>query len=188
MRKLLFFLLLMIAVLPEVQATCSFYGGVTSEVSGYLNFGNVVIQRDAQVGSTIATAITGPYNGGNGIAGCQREAWTARWELTQWGTLSGYGNGVYNTNLPGVGLRLSFASTGRVLPYEISYPYSAGGTWLSIPGDGIKGELIKTGDITSGALTGSVLARASVVNQFYFANVTLNGIQWCGIFNRLGEL
>ncbi|HBA7704099.1 TPA: type 1 fimbrial protein [Escherichia coli] len=175
MRKLLFFLLLMIAVLPEVQATCSFYGGVTSEVSGYLNFGNVVIQRDAQVGSTIATAITGPYNGGNGIAGCQREAWTARWELTQWGTLSGYGNGVYNTNLPGVGLRLSFASTGRVLPYEISYPYSAGGTWLSIPGDGIKGELIKTGDITSGALTGSVLARASVVNQFYFANVTLNG-------------
>lgn len=75
----------------------------------------------------------------------------------------------------GVGLRLSFASTGRVLPYEISYPYSAGGTWLSIPGDGIKGELIKTGDITSGALTGSVLARASVVNQFYFANVTLNG-------------
>ncbi|HED2284989.1 fimbrial protein [Klebsiella pneumoniae] len=175
MRKLLFFLLLMIAVLPEVQATCSFYGGVTSEVSGYLNFGNVVIQRDAQVGSTIATAITGPYNGGNGIAGCQREAWTARWELTQWGTLSGYGNGVYNTNLPGVGLRLSFASTGRVLPYEISYPYSAGGTWLSIPGDGIKGELIKTGDITSGTLTGSVLARASVVNQFYFANVTLNG-------------
>ncbi|ENG2875346.1 type 1 fimbrial protein [Escherichia coli] len=175
MRKLLFFLLLMIAVLPEVQATCSFYGGVTSEVSGYLNFGNVVIQRDAQVGSTIATAITGPYNGGNGIAGCQREAWTARWELMQWGTLSGYGNGVYNTNLPGVGLRLSFASTGRVLPYEISYPYSAGGTWLSIPGDGIKGELIKTGDITSGALTGSVLARASVVNQFYFANVTLNG-------------
>ncbi|MEH5155244.1 fimbrial protein [Escherichia coli] len=175
MRKLLFFLLLMIAVLPEVQATCSFYGGVTSEVSGYLNFGNVVIQRDAQVGSTIATAITGPYNGGNGIAGCQREAWTARWELTQWGTLSGYGNGVYNTNLPGVGLRLSFASTGRVLPYEISYPYSAGSTWLSIPGDGIKGELIKTGDITSGALTGSVLARASVVNQFYFANVTLNG-------------
>ncbi|WP_430690607.1 hypothetical protein [Klebsiella quasipneumoniae] len=101
MRKILFFLWLMVAVLPEVQANCSFYGGVTSEVSGYLNFGNVVIQRDAQVGSTIATAITGPYNGGNGIAGCQREAWTARWELTQWGTLSGYGNGVYNTNLPG---------------------------------------------------------------------------------------
>ncbi|HEJ7642245.1 TPA: fimbrial protein [Klebsiella oxytoca] len=175
MRKILFFLLLMIAVLPEVQATCSFYGGVTSEVSGYLNFGNVVIQRDAQVGSTIATAITGAYNNGDGIAGCKREAWTARWELTQWGTLSGYGNGVYNTNLPGVGLRLSAASTGKTLPYETSYAYNAGGTWVSIPGDGIKGELIKTGDITSGTLTDGVLARASVVNQFYFANVTLNG-------------
>ena len=175
MRKILFFLLLMIAVLPEVQATCSFYGGVTSEVSGYLNFGNVVIQRDAQVGSTIATAITGAYNNGDGIAGCKREAWSARWELTQWGTLSGYGNGVYNTNLPGVGLRLSAASTGTTLPYETSYAYNAGGTWVSSPGDGIKGDLIKTGDITSGTLTDGVLARASVVNQFYFANVTLNG-------------
>ncbi|MGV4091001.1 fimbrial protein [Citrobacter freundii] len=175
MRKTLLFLLLLIAVLPEAQATCSFYGGVTSEVPGYLNFGNVVIQRDAPVGSVIATAVTGAYNNGNGIAGCQRESWTARWELTQWGTLSGYGDGIYNTNLPGVGLRLSAAATGKTLPYETSYPYDAQGVWVSIPGDGIKGELIKTGDITSGTLTSGVLARASVVNQFYFANVTLNG-------------
>lgn len=175
MRKTVWLLLLMIAVLPEVQATCSFYGGVTSEVPGYLNFGNVVIQRDAPVGSVIATAVTGAYNNGDGIAGCKQEAWTARWELTQWGTLSGYGNSVYNTNLPGIGLRLSAASTGKALPYETSYPYDAGGVWVSIPGDGIKGELIKTGDITSGTLTSGVLARASVVNQFYFANVTLNG-------------
>ena len=174
MRKILFFLWLIVAVLPEVQANCSFYGGVTSEVSGYLNFGNVVIQRDAQVGSTIATAVTGPYNGGNAIAGCE-EAWTARWELTQWGELSGYGQNVYNTNLPGVGLRLSTASSNKALPYDTSYPRYPGGTWVSIGGDGIKGELIKTGDITSGTLTDGVLARASVVNQFYFANVTLNG-------------
>lgn len=36
-------------------------------------------------------------------------------------------------------------------------------------------ELIKTGDITGGTLNTGMLARASVANQFYFANVTLNG-------------
>ncbi|HHD7242103.1 TPA: hypothetical protein ACNOIA_004379 [Enterobacter cloacae] len=174
MRKVICFLLLMLVVSPIARASCSFYSGVSGEVPGYLNFGNVTVQRDAPVGSVIATAVTGAYNNGNGIAGCTREAWTARWELTQWGTLSGYGNGVYNTNLPGIGLRLSTAASGKVLPYESSYPYNAGGSWASIPGDGIKGELIKTGDVTSGTLTDGMLARASVVNRFYFANVMLN--------------
>ncbi|HCB1501503.1 TPA: fimbrial protein [Klebsiella michiganensis] len=175
MRNVILFFLLLMVVSDVAMASCSFTGGVTSELAGYLNFGNVTVQRDAPVGSVLATTVTGAYNNGNAIAGCTREAWTARWELTQWGTLSGYGNGVYNTNLPGVGLRLSSASSGKPLPFESSYPYNAGGSWASIPGDGIKGELIKTGDITSGTLTNGVLARASVVNQFYFANVTLNG-------------
>lgn len=175
MKKIYCLLLLIMMASPAAQASCSFYGGATAEVPGYLNFGNVVVQRDTPVGSVLATAVTGAYNNGNGIAGCKPDAWTARWELTQWGTLSGYGNNVYNTNLPGVGLRLSAAESGKALPYETSYPYNSGGTWVSIPGDGIKGELIKTGDITSGTLTDGMLARASVVNQFYFANVTLNG-------------
>jgi len=129
----------MLVVSPIARASCSFYSGVSGEVPGYLNFGNVVVQRDTPVGSVLATTVTGAYNNGNAIAGCTREAWTARWELTQWGTLSGYGNGVYNTNLSGVGLRLSTAQSGKVLPYEASYPYNAGGSWASIPGDGIKG-------------------------------------------------
>ena len=65
-----------------------------------------------------------------------------RWELTQWGTLSGYGNGVYNTNLAGVGLRLTTAQSGKVLPYEASYPYKCRGSWASIPAM-VSGELIK---------------------------------------------
>ncbi|HGY4911163.1 TPA: fimbrial protein [Citrobacter freundii] len=175
MRNVFLFFLLLMAAPSVAMASCSFTGGVTSELAGYLSFGNVTVQRDAAVGSVIATTVTGAYNNGNAIAGCTREAWTARWELTQWTTLSGYGNGVYSTNLPGVGLRLSGSSSGKPLPYESTYPYNAGGSWASIPGDGIKGELIKTGDITGGTLNNGVLARASVVNQFYFANVTLNG-------------
>ncbi|MDT0639853.1 fimbrial protein [Citrobacter werkmanii] len=153
-----------------VQASCQFVNGVTAEIPGYISFGNIAVQRDAPVGSVIATATTGAYNGGNTIAGCT-EAWTFRQELTKWQTLSAQGNGVYNTNVPGVGIRMTSPS-GKVLPYDL--PINAN-TYVNINGDGIKAELIKTGDITGGTLDTGILARASVVNQFYIANVTLNG-------------
>lgn len=60
-----------------VQASCQFASGVTSEIAGYLNFGNVSVQRDAPVGSVIATATTGAYNGGSTIAGCSEAGLTA---------------------------------------------------------------------------------------------------------------
>lgn len=153
------------------HASCQFAGGVTSEISGYLSFGNVAVQRDAAVGSVIATATTGAYNGGNNIAGCS-EAWTYRWEVSKWGTLSALGNNIYNTNLPGVGIRLTNTANGTVIPFDHNIGPN---TYVIITGDGIKAELIKTGDITSGTLSTGVLARASVANQFYFANATLNG-------------
>lgn len=46
MRKFICFLLLMLVVSPIARASCSFYSGVSGEVPGYLNFGNVVVQRD----------------------------------------------------------------------------------------------------------------------------------------------
>ncbi|HHT5262069.1 fimbrial protein [Klebsiella michiganensis] len=154
-----------------VQASCSFASGVSGEIPGYVSFGNVAVQRDAAVGSVIATATTGAYNGGNSIAGCT-EAWTYRWELSKWGTLSTLGGNIYNTNVPGVGIRLTNSSSGKVLPYDQSV---SANTNIFIGGNGIKAELIKTGDITGGTLDTGMLARASVANQFYFANATLNG-------------
>ncbi|HCM6451799.1 TPA: fimbrial protein [Klebsiella pneumoniae] len=154
-----------------VQASCGFASGVSSEVPGYLSFGNVAVQRDVPVGSVIATATTGAYNGGNNIAGCS-EAWTYRWELSKWGTLSALGNNIYNTNLPGVGIRLTNTASGKMLPYDQS---ASANTYIFIGGNGIKAELIKTGDITGGTLDTGLLARASVANQFYFASATLNG-------------
>ncbi|HDX8833567.1 fimbrial protein [Klebsiella oxytoca] len=154
-----------------VRASCQFTNGVTAEVPGYLSFGNVAVQRDVPVGSVIATATTGAYNGGNAIAGCS-EAWTYRWELSKWGTLSTLGGNIYNTNLPGVGIRLTNTASGKELPYDQSMNSN---TYVVISSNGIKAELIKTGDITGGALSTGVLARASVANQFYLANATLNG-------------
>lgn len=157
--------------LPLVAfASCNFTGGATSEISGYVSFGNVSVQRDTPVGSVLATSTTGTYNGGQAIVGCS-DSWTYRWELSKWTSLSSQGNKVYNTNIAGVGIRLTNTASGKVLPYD----QSVGTGSIAINGDGIKAELIKTGDITGGTLTTGMLARASVVNQFYFANVTLNG-------------
>lgn len=153
------------------QASCSFASGVSGEIPGYVSFGNVAVQRDAAVGSVIATATTGAYNGGNAIAGCN-EAWTYRWELSKWGTLSALGGNIYNTNVSGVGIRLTNSSSGKVLPYDQSV---GANVFIFIGGNGIKAELIKTGDITGGTLDTGLLARASVANQFYFANATLTG-------------
>lgn len=164
-------LLVLWLVSSGALASCGFASGVSAEVSGYVSFGSVSVQRDAPVGSIIATATTGAYNGGKNIAGCS-EAWTYRWELTQWGTLSRFGNNVYGTNVSGVGIRLTNTSSGKVLPYDQS---TGGNNYIYIGGNGIKAELIKTGDITGGTLDNGVLARASVANQFYFANATLNG-------------
>ncbi|MGX9860645.1 fimbrial protein [Enterobacter hormaechei subsp. steigerwaltii] len=164
-------LLLLWLVVFNAQAVCKFANGVTAEIPGYISFGNVSVQRDAPVGSIIATATTGAYNGGNTIAGCDT-SWTFRWELSKWSTLSSQGNKVYSTNVSGVGLRMTAVVSGNVLPYDATLKAN---NYATIPGDGIKAELIKTGDITGGTLDTGVLARASVINQFYIANVTLNG-------------
>lgn len=155
------------------RASCQFYlNDVTSEVPGYLSFGDVFAQRDTPVGAVIATATTGAYLGGQAIAGCD-EPWTLRWDVTQWKHLSTLGNSVYRTNIAGVGLRLINTDLGETIPYV--QERSGERSYVVIRGDGIRGELIKTGDITGGMLEAGVLARGSVSGQFSFANVTLSG-------------
>lgn len=162
--------LLLWLVAFSAQATCKFASGLTSEVSGYVSFGNVMVQQDIPVGTVIATATTGTYDGGKSLAGCN-EAWTFRWELSKWKTLSSLGGKIYNTNVPGVGLRMKMTTApASILPYDVSMKANQ---YVYL--DGVTAELIKTGDIRSGRLDNGVLARASVVNEFYFANVTLNG-------------
>lgn len=149
------------------DASCNKKGNYVKSLS----FGNVVVQRDIPIGSTIATAFTGAYHGGNAMAGCTTP-WKYRWEMVLWSTLDNTGANVYHTNIPGVGIRLTNTAANRVLPYDQN---NNGAVYVVINGDGIKGELIKTGDISGGILTLGTLARAFVVNHFHFAEVKLSG-------------
>ncbi|MDY7536299.1 hypothetical protein RGV33_32255 [Pseudomonas sp. Bout1] len=45
-------------------ASCSFSGGVSSEVTKTVSFGKVTVQRDSPIGTVLATQSTGAYAGG----------------------------------------------------------------------------------------------------------------------------
>ncbi|WP_058911249.1 fimbrial protein [Entomohabitans teleogrylli] len=162
--------MMILLLLPAVgYARCNFVDGITSEVSVEVNFGNIIVQRDAAVGTVIGTANTGDFNNGRSIAGCD-VPWTFAWEIRQWRTLSSSGNNIYNTNIPGVGIRLVMGTSGRHLPFQIDFPA------LNYPIlSNVRVELIKTGNISGGTLTPGMLAQAVIVNQFPMANIRLTG-------------
>lgn len=135
-----------------VQAQCSYDQGVTSVVQKSLSFGNVVVTRDAAEGSVIATAETGSYNNGNSLAFCDSAAYFAV-QPTKWTTPGSSGQNVYNTNIPGVGIRLSI--NDNPIPYYLTTT-----SLMRIIIRNIKAELIKTGPVTGGVLDNGHLAIA----------------------------
>ncbi|HGY1168009.1 TPA: fimbrial protein [Citrobacter braakii] len=152
------------------QANNCNFSGNTSEESHNVNFGNIIVQRDLAVGSTIATAETGDYAVRVGCKG----SFTYRLEPTKWTTLSALGNKIYNTNIPGVGAQIVDKSWNLSAPFDSTYDYGSAGGAIG-PYRGYKVILIKTGDITGGTLETGTLARGSIVNEFYYSDVVLDG-------------
>lgn len=179
MRKPHFFqfsgLLLLLCLSPVTHAACKFVNGVTASVIRNVSFGTVTVQRDTPAGTVLSTRTTGAYNNGRTIAGCDT-SWVYQWSNSRFNTLSRLGNKIYDTNIPGIGLRLSntAASSTAYLPYETTF---SANVYVLINKDGIKAELIKTsvGAVGSGNLSTGSLASASVKNQFYIAGITLTG-------------
>lgn len=164
-------LLLIILIVPFYSsASCTSLG---KEVPGYVYFGKVVVQRNISVGSVIATSNTGAYNNGQALVSCT-ETWYFNINLVKWLTLSNLERNIYDTNIPGVGIRLSLLFNG--IPYP--FPYSSElvpNRPMYIPD--IKAELIKTGAIISGKLDTGILVKGRILdtNGESIFNVTLNG-------------
>jgi len=156
----------------SAMAACG-WGGVSGEQSLPVNFGNVIVQRDTPVGGVIATKTTGPYGNYNTLFGCTT-AWTIRGDSVLFTTLSSLGNGIYNTNIAGVGIRMKSVNNE-------TFPVSRGlgaNVYMSIPSNGFTVELIKTsaGAVGAGTLTtGRVLRWYIASATTYGANATLEG-------------
>ncbi|WP_320724650.1 fimbrial protein [Enterobacter cloacae] len=112
-----------------------------------LSVGTINVQRDAPVGTVIfsgAASNTGTY-----LSGCTNPLMLGFSMRYNNAVLSSYGNHVYNTNVSGIGIRLSsnayFENPSNTFSYnaQTSYVVWYGG-WV---------ELVVTGPVSSGALT-----------------------------------
>lgn len=154
-------------------ASCSFYNGATSEIRKDINFGSIIVQRDSPAGTVLATISTGPYHSSYPFFGCNT-SWTYRWTNEIFTVLSPLANRIYNTNIDGVGISTNNESNTYIVPYD--EPLGAN-NYISIP-RGMRVRLIKTkaGAVGAGTLTTGRIARASIVGNFYTANITLVGV------------
>ncbi|MGY2798953.1 type 1 fimbria pilin [Ewingella americana] len=136
----------LLLVSQSTQAACS-WGEPGKELTQSMTFGNVIVQRDTPVGSVVASVNLPEYAGGEVLFRCDT-AWVYNAKNVLFTTLSSYGNTVYDTNISGLGIRITL--TTRAVPST--------GDFLKDQGVFIKGgtiELIKTstGSVGAGNLT-----------------------------------
>lgn len=142
--------------LPEtVYAACTL---TTAPGATNFSFGTVTVQRDAPIGSILATkslvAMGARFN-------CT-SAWNFAGVLNTFTTPNPYGNSVYDTNISGVGLQISVGGNiNGPLPYF--YLKNAGGYIIQAT---MVANLVKTssGAVGSGNLSIGVLATLSADN------------------------
>lgn len=153
-----------------VKAECIWGTNFQGDKDRTLSFGTIIVQRDSPVGTVIASADTGTYSDGNAIFTCTTESWILQGELVGFTTLSQYGNNVYDTNLPGVGIRIKRSGNGTFLPFET---FPSGNAYLTLPDGGITAELVKTATdaVGAGQLIGGTIGRIKMGNDPQF-NVT----------------
>lgn len=107
-KSVIFTILLTPFFSPLAFATCSYGTNNTAKTyySGSFSVGTVYTQRDAPVGTILATAVdpgtTTP------IAGCS-SAYTYNGFMKRFTTLSSYGNAVYDTGIDGVGIKIAIS-------------------------------------------------------------------------------
>lgn len=142
----------------------------TTTLTKTLQFNALTIQHDAAVGTVLATVTipsSGTQLGTCAVAGQT----TMNDQMMYLGAVSSGTNGVYNTNIPGVGISGFY--------YSATYPFlTPPSTWTFANGaptgigDAVSTfKLIKTGTITSGVLSNTLVAKV-----FYSGSPTIDTV------------
>lgn len=146
------------------------YFGPTDDV----HFNDVIVQRDTPVGTVIAS-VAGEMSGGEyyyGITDC--DIYVA---MNYQGAVPAPIEHVYNTNVPGVGIRFYFSTWSHGGVYASPTPGTFLDHFSTAMSYGINPpvvDLIKTGNITSGSL-----ATGSVAHVYALNNENTNGdVTW----------
>ncbi|PWY53219.1 MULTISPECIES: fimbrial protein [Pseudomonas] len=182
------------------QATCTFLSGSATDASA-VNFGNVIIQRDAPIGSVVATTISNVFNSrGNFIHCVTAPPLTLRWSTEGTSSFILNGEQLFNTGISGLALRVTNRPYGAN-GYSGNFPrdYTYGGCTANVPttwrrycgvswGAGVQFDLVKVSHPTgSGALAIPGRFRASIVNEtfVYSYNVSSSNVSTvaCSVTN-----
>ncbi|MGV7092984.1 fimbrial protein [Siccibacter turicensis] len=148
--------------ITAVQANCwSSSGGGTQ--TNYVNFGNVVVQRDVPEGTVIASRDFG-YTVVSAIDCTNGPTYYLAYSLVYNGGIS-KGNHIYKTNVEGVGIRVHKSQTSTYFESPTYYsPIYAISGLTSFPSSV---ELIKTGPITGGAMNAGQIGEYYITNTSY---------------------
>jgi type 1 fimbria pilin len=144
--------------------------GSKKVITANVSFGSVIVQRDTPVGSVIASTATGSFDGGKKIFACS-EAWTTNNDMVRFTTISSYGNKVYDTNIAGVGIRVSYSKD--VVPFSTSLLPSQPMVIYSRTVDLVK---TSTSSVDAGTLTtGEIVKIYPQQDPNFYAIIALNG-------------
>lgn len=155
------------------EAYCSRYDEVRS--TNVVLPETIYVPRDAAVGSVFFTHVTPPLSPQGLIAQCDSSK--NMHETRYWNQWPVDSSKVARTNVPGVGLRVTFFNTHEtVVPSEVGV--ASNSELIVSPNSYWKIELIKTGTLSPGRLTQGTLTDWMFVNQSptaYLARLNIKG-------------
>lgn len=173
MKIVLFTMLLITAWVgsTRVNAACG-YTWNNSYKTAAVTIGTVYVQRDTPVGSVIATTPANVSNATNQLYQCD-VVWSWSTAPALFTLSSALNQNIYETNVPGIGIRIRDTLRNMVVPYVKTNPMTSGAanTPFTI-------ELIKTSSapVKGGILTsGTLVYFKSLEDGVTFAQLDLTG-------------
>lgn len=150
---------------------CNIYWSGLQQTLTYSS--NVIVQRDAPIGSVVSSETIYVNNTSDylkceaGDAQTQYLNWTYGWSAT---------NNIYQTNVPGIGVRVGFSYGGGIwgyIPTTRPMDNAITTTWTLGAQARWQVEIIKTGPVVAGR-----------INSGKYANLTIQGVEILSLFSN----
>ncbi len=185
LNKFVLFGVLLLVLSKGALATCVFLTGstYTENDSSDFSFGNIVVQRDAPVGTVVASSTNGVIWDRTTFVQCTYEIFSAQFALGtgDFTPVSYGGQTLYESGVAGLAYRVVTPGAGKgtfgtgPLPRSISNPWCVTSTtWYRFCGSSwgaLTLELVKIASTTgSGPLTTGSIVQASIAGQLNIMN------------------
>ncbi|MFZ5960001.1 fimbrial protein [Pseudomonas knackmussii] len=141
-----------------------------------VNLGVLTVSSNSAdpVGTVLGSKETGAYNGGKRLAGCFRD-YIEEWRYFDGGAAV---DGVYQTTLPGLGVRVTHQDHDLIVPFDLPRGGSLANRGHSYVKVGLKVDVVKTGAMSSGqwSVPGGLLLLGKIKGEEEFAYLKLDAI------------